>query len=446
MNGATLTYDEVTRRVVGTLWEPGNRFRLFVLASFLGIIVGAACWAYQIHIGLGAAGINHPVMWGTYLINFVFWIEIGHAGSLMSALLYLTHARWRAPIARSAEAMTIFSVTIAGLFPFIHLGRSWIFYWLIPYPNQRNMWPNFQSPLIFDFWAAGGYLLLSVLFWYTGLLPDLAVVRDRARGRRRTFYALLALGWKQGHHQWRPYKSAYLYFAAITTAFVPCVASIVSWDYALTIIPGYHSTIWGPYFLVGAVLSGLCMLLTLLIPLRRIYGLEDIISTWVLERIALVILFMSILMTYDYVVEFFLAWYGGEPTEWTTFKLRAGGYYSPIFWGVVFSVLVLPLLYILKKVRTSPAWLLITAIIINIGMWLERFVIIIGPVAHGYDPYSWGIYWPSWVEWGILWGSFSTLAFCFLLFSKYLPTISITEIKEDLEPPRRPAVLGKESD
>ncbi len=435
MNSHALTYEAVTARVVGTLWHPGRRFRMCLLFTFFGILVGAGCWAYQIYLGLGASGINHPVMWGTYLINFVFWIEIGHAGSLMSALLYLTHARWRSPIARSAEAMTIFSVAIAGLFPFIHLGRSWIFYWLVPYPNQRNLWPNFQSPLIFDFWAAAGYLTISVLFWYTGLLPDLAIVRDRASGWRRSLYAFFALGWRQSHHQWRPYKSAYLYFAAITTAFVPIVASIVSWDYALTIIPGYHSTIYGPYFLVGAVYSGLAMLLTLLVPLRRIFRLEDIITTWVLERIAWVMFFMAVLMAYDYAVEYFLAWYGGEPTEWTTFVKRAVGYYSPMFWVVVVTVVFWPLLFLFKGVRTSPGWLFASGIIINIGMWLERFVIIIGPVSHDFDPYSWGTYWPSWVEWGILYGSFSALAFGFLLFTKYLPTIPITEIKEDLEPP-----------
>ena len=436
MNSQALTYHELTGRVVGTLWYPSRMWLFFLLMSLMGMLLGASCWGYQIYLGLGASGINHPVMWGTYLINFVFWIEIGHAGSMMSALLYLTHARWRNPIARGAESMTLFSVMIAGLFPFIHLGRSWIFYWLIPYPNQRNLWPNFQSPLIFDFWAAGGYLTISFMFWYMGLLPDLAILRDRARGWHRTLYAVISLGWRQSHRQWRPYKSAYLYFAAITTAFVPCVASIVSWDYALTIVPGYHSTIYGPYFLVGAILSGLAMLLTLLIPLRRIYKLEDIISIWVLERVALVILFMGILMGYDYIVEFFLAWYGGEQTEWTTFMLRAGGYYSPMFWFVVASVILWPLLFISKKIRTSPMWLMISSIIINIGMWLERFVIIIGPVTHGYDPYSWGNYWPSWVEWGILYGSFSVLAFLFLLFTKYLPSVPITEIKEDLEPPR----------
>ncbi len=434
-----LSYRQVTEKVLNGLAMPRwSLYYLYLYLSLIGMAVGAGCWAYQIYSGMGASGLKHPVMWGTYLINFVFWIEIGHAGSLMSALLYLTRASWRSPIARTAEAMTIFSVSVAALFPFIHLGRTWIFYWLIPYPNQRNLWPNYQSPLIFDFWAASGYLTISLLFWYTGLLPDLAAARDHTSGWRRNFYTVLSLGWNLTQRKWRPFKHAYVFFAALTVSFVVCVASIVSWDYALTIIPGYHSTIWGPYFLVGAVHSGLCMLLTLIIPLRRIYRLEEIITVRVLENIAKVIVVMALLLIYDYLVEFFMAFYSGNETERTTFILRVAGPYVIIFWATVITALVLPLAFMFKGIRTSPSRLFILSIIINIGMWMERFIIIIGPPSHDFIPYAWGTYAPSLTEWGILIGSFSLFAFMFLLYAKLIPTVSIAEMKESsLAPPSR---------
>ncbi len=257
------------------------------------------------------------------------------------------------------------------------------------------------------------------------------------RGCGKNSTAFFSLGWSHQGRNWRPYKSAYLYLAALTTAFVPCVASIVSWDYALTIVPGYHSTIYGPYFLVGAVHSGLAMLLTLLIPLRSIYAFQEIITIEVLEKIALVLVFTALMMGYDYIVEYFMAWYSGNNTEWMTFVLRAWGKGAPMFWFVVITTIVWPLLFMVKKIRTSTVWLFVTAIVMNIGMWLERFVIIIGPPSHGYDPYSWGSFWPSWVEWGILFGSFSFFFLLFLLYSKLIPTISMAEIKEDLKAPVR---------
>ena len=430
-----LTYRDVNEIVLRGMKSPRKVYYLFLLLSFLGICLGWACWGYQVHVGLRAAGMNHPVMWGTYLINFVFWIEIGHAGSLMSALLYLCKAGWRSPIARTAEAMTVFSVAIAGLMPFVHLGRVWLWFWLLPYPNQRDLWPNFQSPLIFDFWAASGYLTLSLLFWYTGVYPDLAVARDHSTGLRRKLYKLLSFGWRSNQRQWHAFHSSYILFAALTVAFVPCVASIVSWDFALTIVPGYHSTIWGPYFLVGALHSGLAMLLTLIVPLRRIYKLERIITPSVLENIAKILIATAFLMLYDYLVEYFMAWYGGDPTERTTFLIRAIGPYASIFWFVVATDIVLPFLFAFKSVRTNILLLFVISIVMNIGMWLERFVIIIGPPAHDWIPYDWGLYWPSLIEWGILAGTFGLFFFLFLVYSKLAPTISISETKENLPPP-----------
>lgn len=438
-----LSYRDINEIVFRGMKSSRMLYYVFLFLSFLGICLGVSCWAYQLVSGLRAAGLNHPVMWGTYLINFVFWIEIGHAGSLMSALLYLCRASWRSPIARTAEAMTIFSVAMAGLMPFVHLGRVWLWYWLIAYPNQRTIWPNFQSPLIFDFWAALGYLTLSLLFWYTGLYPDFAVARDHSTGWRRKLYTALSLGWRSTQKQWRPFHGSYVIFSALTVAFVPCVASIVSWDYALTIVPGYHSTIWGPYFLVGALHSGLAMLLTLIVPMRHIYRLEKIITIKVLENIAKIIIAMAFLMLYDYLVEFFLAWYAGDPTEQHTFKLRVMGPYAPIFWFVVATVIILPFIFSFKSVRTNPTYLFVISIVINLGMWLERFVIIIDPPAHDWIPYDWGIYWPSLVEWGILAGTISFFFFLFLLYSKLAPTISITETKEELRPPGAPEEQSK---
>jgi Ni/Fe-hydrogenase subunit HybB-like protein len=433
-----ISYSDINQKVLRGLSAPRRTYYFILLACFVGVLIGAACWAYQFYVGLGAAGINHPVMWGTYLINFVFWIEIGHAGSLMSAALYLCRARWRSPIGRSAEAMTVFAVFIALLFPLIHLGRSWIFYWVLPYPNQRNLWPDFQSPLIFDLFAATGYLAISFLFWSVGLLPDLAVVRDRSQGIRRRLYGFFSMGWTQSYRQWVPYKWAYLLFAALTTAFVVCVASVVSWDYALTIVPGYHSTIYGPYFLVGAIHSGLAMLLTLIVPMRWIYRFEELITTRVLESIAKILIVTTLLLGYVYFVEFFMAWYSGQAAERTTFLLRASGPYGWMFWVTLFCI-SLPLLFLKKNIRTSPRWLFSIAIVVNIGMWLERFVIIVGPLTHDFIPYAWGLYMPSLVEIGILVGSFSLFFFLFLLFTKFLPTIAIAEMKETLGPQGRQA-------
>ncbi len=433
----TYTYSNVDQQVLRTLSPPGRSYFLLVGIAFAGILLGASCWAYQILTGLGAAGVMHPVNWGTYLVNFVFWVGIAHSGTLISAILFLFRANWRTAIARSAEAMTVFAIAVAGLFPFIHLGRVWIFYWLLPYPNQRNLWPNFQSPLIFDMVAISTYLIVSFLFWYTGLIPDLAVIRDRAHGLRRKIYGLLSLGWLGSQNQWRHYGSAYLFFAAFATPLVISVHSVVSWDFALAIVPGWHSTIFAPYFVAGAIHSGLAMVLTLLIPLRRIFRFENLITLSILENIAKTIVFTGLIVGYAYGVEYFTAWYSGNMVERDTFIWRAIGEYAPQFWIMVLFNSVLPLAFFFKKVRTSLASLFGIAILVNIGMWFERYVIIVGSVAHEYDPYSWGLYSPSWVEFGILLGSFGLFFFLFLLFVKFLPSISMTEVKEHLAPPVR---------
>jgi len=427
-----LSYQEVHERILAALAPPGKRYYLLLLACLGGILAGAFCWAYQIQRGMGVAGIAHPVNWGTYLVNFVFWVGIAHSGTLISAILFLFRASWRTPIARSAEAMTVFAIATAGLFPFIHLGRVWIVYWIMPYPNQRDLWPNFQSPLVFDVIAISTYLIVSALFWYTGLIPDLAAARDSFRGFRKKIYGFFSLGWTGSHRQWRHYGMAYLLFAALATPLVVSVHSVVSWDFALSIMPGWHSTIFAPYFVAGAIHSGLAMVLTLLIPIRRIFAFEAFITVRILENIAKVIILTGLIVGYAYLVEYFIAWYSGNRAEWDTFIWRAIGRYAPYFWIMLVCNTIIPLAYFFKSIRTNLACLFIIALLINVGMYFERYVIIISSAAHDYIPYAWGLYAPSLIEFGILAGSFSLFFFLFLLFLKFLPSVSITEMKEGL--------------
>jgi molybdopterin-containing oxidoreductase family membrane subunit len=429
-----LTYSEVDHTVLNTLSPPSGGYWILIMVLILGVLFGAACWTYQIFTGIGVGGQNNPVAWGIYLVNFVFWVGIAHSGTLISAILHLLRAGWRNPIARAAETMTVFAVMIAGLFPFIHLGRVWVVYYMLPYPNQRNLWPNFQSPLVFDMVAISTYLTVSSLFWYTGMLPDLARVREAATGLRKKIFTVLSLGWTGHHDQWRHYTRGYLFFAALATPLVVSVHSVVSWDFALGIVPGWHSTIFAPYFVAGAIHSGLAMVLTLMIPLRKIFRYERIITIGVLDNVAKTIIFTGLIVGYAYGVEYFLAWYSGNIVEQESFRWRAVGNYSLEFWIMVICNSIVPLLFFLKKVRTSIPWLFGISILINIGMWYERFVIIIGGVAHDFIPHAWGLYGPRFIELGIMFGSFSLFFLLFLLFVKHLPSVSMTEMKETLGP------------
>jgi Ni/Fe-hydrogenase subunit HybB-like protein len=426
------TYAQIDQAVLNTLRPASRGYWLLIFLLFLGVLLGASCWAYQIAVGIGAGGQDHPVAWGTYLINFVFWVGIAHSGTLISAILHLFRAGWRNPIARAAETMTVFAVCIAGLFPFIHLGRPWLVHYIAPYPNQRTLWPNFQSPLVFDVIAISTYLIVSTLFWYTGMLPDLATVRDKAAGYRKKIFTWISLGWTGRHEQWRHYLRGYLFFAALATPLVISVHSVVSWDFALGIVPGWHSTIFAPYFVAGAIHSGLAMVLTLMIPMRTIFHYEMFITEDVLENIAKTIIFTGLIVGYAYMIEYFLAWYSNNIVEQESFRWRALGEYSIQFWIMVVCNSLLPLLFFFKKIRTNLAWLFGISILINIGMWLERFVIIVGGTAHDFIPAVWGDYAPSGIEYGILIGSFSLFFMLYLLFAKHLPTVSMTEMKETL--------------
>jgi len=432
------TYGSVDDQILGAMWNPGGFYWLCLAIAGLGVLVGAFSWGYQIATGLGVANITHPTMWGSYLVNFVFWVGIAHSGTLISAILFLFRASWRTTISRSSEAMTIFAVMIAGLFPLIHLGRVWLVYWILPYPNQRNLWPNFQSPLVFDVVAISTYLTVSFLFWYTGMLPDLATIRDRSTGLKNRIYGFFSLGWRGSNFFWKNYGTAYLLFAALATPLVISVHSVVSWDFALGIVPGWHSTIFAPYFVAGAIHSGLAMVLVLLIPMRKIFRFENLITMEVLENIGKTIILTGLIVGYSYLIEHFVAWYGGDKAEEAQYMWRMTGYYSWCFWLMIVCNAVVPIFLFFKKIRTSLPALFSIGILVNIGMWFERLVIIAGSEAHEYDPYSWGVYkYPSPVELGILLGSFSLFFFLFLLFAKFLPTIAITEVKEAIPVPVR---------
>jgi molybdopterin-containing oxidoreductase family membrane subunit len=427
-----LTYKQIDDTVLDTLTPAGRRYWMVVALLFCGVLMGGACWLYQILVGIGVGGQNNPVHWGTYLINFVFWVGIAHSGTLISAILHLFRAGWRNPIARAAETMTVFAVCTAGLFPFIHLGRVWMVYYMLPIPNQRTLWPNFQSPLMFDVVAISTYLTVSSLFWYTGMLPDLAVIRDRSKGLRQKIFRVLALGWTGRMEQWRHYARGYLFFAALATPLVISVHSVVSWDFALGVVPGWHTTIFAPYFVAGAIHSGLAMVLTLMIPLRRIFHYEQIITIEVLQNVAKTIVLTGLIVGFAYATELFIAWYSHNIVEMETFRWRALGDYALQYWIMVTCNVIIPMLFLFRKIRTRIGWLLGISLLVNVGMWFERFVIIVGSVAHDFIPYAWGLYRPTLIEYGIMAGSFCLFFLLFVLFVKHMPSVSMTEMKETL--------------
>ena len=420
----------IDQTVLDTLERPSKQYWLIIIGLAGGVMLGAACWLYQIFTGIGVGGQNIPVAWGTYLINFVFWVGIAHSGTLISAILHLFRAGWRNPIARAAETMTVFAVCTAGLFPFIHLGRVWMVYYMLPLPNQRNLWPNFQSPLMFDVIAISSYLTVSVLFWYTGMLPDLATVRDRSEGIKKQIFTYLSLGWTGRAEEWLNHGRAYLFFAALATPLVISVHSVVSWDFALGIVPGWHTTIFAPYFVAGAIHSGLAMVLTLMIPLRKLFKYEAIITMTVLENVAKTIVFTGLIVAFAYGTEYYMAWYSHNSVEMETFRWRATGDYGIQFWIMVVCNTLVPLLFFSKQIRTNITWLLTISILINIGMWFERFVIIVGSVGHGFMPHAWGLYGPTLIEYGIMLGTFCLFFMLFMLFVKHMPSLAMAELKE----------------
>jgi Ni/Fe-hydrogenase subunit HybB-like protein len=431
-------YADVNRDSERLLSTPGPGYLALLGVSVLLVGVGAFSWFWQLAYGMGMSGLNNPVGWGTYITTFVFWVGIGHAGTLISAILLLFRAAWRQSIYRFAEAMTVFAVMTAGLFPIIHIGRPWFFYWLLPYPNQRELWPNFRSPLLWDVFAVTTYLTVSSVFFYIGMIPDIAAARDTTKvAWRRKLYTILSLGWRGSDREWKNWTRAYLYLAALATPLVLSVHSVVSWDFAISIVPGWHATIFAPYFVAGAILSGVAMVVTLMVPVRKIFGLRAYFTDLHFDRLAKLLLLTSIIVGYAYFIEYWVAWYSGELMERDVFWDRLFGEYWWAGWSmVIFNVLVPQLLWF-RKIRFNLNAFFIISIIVNIGMWYERFVIIVPTLARSYQPWKFVNYHMSWVEAGILLGSFGWFFMWFLLFLRYLPGISIAEIKEVLPPPMR---------
>ncbi len=433
----TQTHAEVTRDVIATLGKPSRGYVLMFVGAVLLFLIGLATFVALVKEGLGLAGYNPPVMWSVYITTFVFWVGIGHAGTLISAILYLFRSPWRTAVYRATEAMTVFAIMTAGLFPIIHIGRQWVFYWLLPYPNQRLLWPNFKSPLMWDVFAIGTYLTVSTTFLVVGLVPDIAAVRDKVSGWRKKLYGSLALGWTGSDRQWRHYSRGYLYLAALATPLVLSVHSVVSWDFAVSIIPGWHGTIFAPYFVAGAIYSGIGMVFTLLIPLRKVLKLEHMIQEHHFDNLAKLTLLTGSILFYAYAMEYFIAWYSGVSWEQTTFYLRAFG---PMWWAgwtmIICNAFVSQLLWF-KTIRTNVTALFIISIFINIGMWFERFVIIVSSLRNDFDPFAWGQLTPTWADWGVLAGSFGWFLMYFLLFARTFPIVAIQEIKEMIPMPRK---------
>jgi len=433
------SYADVNRDVVRTLDPPGPTYCAWM--SFAGLLLLAFVLAltWQLYLGLGVTGLRTPQYWALYITNFVFWIGIGHAGTLISAILYLFRARWRTSIFRGSEAMTIFAVMTAGLFPVIHVGRMWFVYFLFPYPNQRTLWPNFKSPLMWDVFAVSTYLSISTVFFIVGLIPDVAALRDASTGWRRRIYGLLAVGWEGSDRQWRHYLRAYGILAALATPLVLSVHSVVSWDFAMALTPGWHSTLFAPFFVDGAILSGFAMVLVLLLPMRHFFRLQAYITERHLDALALLLLVTSLVLTYFYVCDAFTVWYSGDHFERGSLLFRVTGAYAPLVWLQYLCNSLIPLVFFWRRARHSPVGLYVVSVFVLIGMWLERFNIIVPSLGHDFHPYTWGIFLPALVDTTITIGSFGFFFLLFLGFIKLMPSVSIAEVKETLPTPMRGA-------
>jgi molybdopterin-containing oxidoreductase family membrane subunit len=380
--------------------------------------------------GIGIWGINNPVGWGFAIINFVWWIGIGHAGTLISAILLLLRQTWRTSINRFAEAMTLFAVACAGIYPILHLGRPKLFYWLFPYPNTMQLWPQFRSPLIWDIFAISTYATVSLMFWAVGLIPDLATLRDRAQNPiARRIYGMLAMGWRNSATHWHHYETAYLLLAALATPLVVSVHTLVSFDFAAGIIPGWHATIFPPYFVAGAIYSGFAMVMTLSIPLRAAFKLEDFITMRHLNNMAKIMLATGLIVFYGYLMEIFFAWYSGNPYEQYMIANRIGGPYRHLWYLLILCNGLLPQLLWFRKVRHSVLALFVIALVVNVGMWLERFVIVVTSLHRDFMPSSWGMYFPTVWDWSTFIGSIGLFLSLLFLFIRVLPVISIFEMR-----------------
>jgi len=427
-----LSLREIDDLIARPMDEKPNKKYFLALSFTLSLMsIGAVSVALTLYYGIGMWGNNQPVGWAFDIVNFVFWVGIGHAGTLISAILFLLRQKWRTGIARFAEAMTIFAVMCAAIFPVLHTGRMWVaVVYLLPYPNQHGLWVNFTSPLIWDVFAVSTYFTVSLVFWYVGLIPDFATLRDRTASKiKKVIYSVFSLGWRHSHRNWQHYEKSYMLLAGFATPLVLSVHTIVSFDFAVSILPGWHTTIFPPYFVAGAIFSGFAMVVTVLIFVRKVFDLENIITINHLEKMNKVILATGMMVGYAYGMEFFIAWYSGNPVEQFAFINRAFGPYAWAYWIMVSCNVIFPQFFWVKKIRRSVPLMLIIAIFVNIGMWFERFVITVTSLHRDFLPSSWGYYTPTLVDFGVLIGSFGLFFTLVLLFTKTLPVVSISEVK-----------------
>ena len=426
-------YQKLDNAVIRSLTETSPRY--WMLVGTLALIVAGAvvAYGYQIREGLWVTGLNNPVFWGGYILTFVFWIGLSHAGTLLSAVLHLTHSEWRKPVYRCAEIMTLFSLVNAGLLPIIHLGRGWYFYWVFPpYPNQRGLWPNMRSPLAWDSIAINTYLVGSALFLFLGMIPDLATARDHTQGWRRKFYQILSLGWRGGEAQWQHLRRAYVLMAAFLIPLMISVHSIVSWDFAASNVHGIHSTIFAPAFVLGAIYSGVSVVITISVLIRKYLKFESYIRIEHLEKLAIFLFILCLLWNYMMFVENFVLWQAEDKVELAIMQAKIFGPYAWMFWIMIATIGLLPLSLAAKRIRTSPKALLIVTLLINIGLWFERYLILIPSLAFPDESFAWGSYSLSAVEGIVLIGTLALFGLNFLIFIKLFPSVSMYEIKEML--------------
>ncbi len=410
--------------------RPNRKYYIALSFTLFLLMIGVVSLGLTFYYGIGMWGNNQPVGWAFDIVNFVFWVGIGHAGTLISAILFLLRQKWRTGIARFAEAMTIFAVMCAAIFPVVHTGRPWLAGYLFPYPNQHSLWVNFTSPLLWDVFAVSTYFTVSLVFWYIGLIPDFATLRDRTASKiKKVIYQIFSLGWRHSHRDWQHYEKSYVLLAGFATPLVLSVHTIVSFDFAVSILPGWHTTIFPPYFVAGAIFSGFAMVVTVLVFVRKIFDLEHLITINHLERMNKIILATGMMVGYAYGMEFFIAWYSGNPFEQFVFINRAVGNYAWAYWIMVSCNVIFPQFFWVRKIRRSIPAMLVIAIFVNIGMWFERFVIIVTSLSRDFLPSSWGYYTPTMIDFGILIGSFGLFFTLVLLFTKALPVVSISEVK-----------------
>jgi molybdopterin-containing oxidoreductase family membrane subunit len=426
------TFASVTDKISSVVLSRRTPLGWFVgfgisFALFLVLVVSLSWLVLR---GVGIWGENIPVAWAFDILNFVWWIGIGHAGTLISAILLLLRQEWRTSINRFAEAMTLFAVACAAIYPALHVGRPWLAYWLFPYPNTMGLWPQFRSPLMWDVFAVSTYGLVSLLFWYVGLIPDLATLRDRAKARwARIAYGMLAMGWRGSAIHWHRYETAYLLLAALATPLVLSVHTVVSFDFAIGIIPGWHATIFPPYFVAGAIYAGFAMVLILAIPLRAVYGLEDFITLRHLQNMAKVLLVTGLIVFYGYLMEAFFGWYSANRYERFMILNRMTGPYAPLYWLLIFCNGVVPQVFWFSRARSNIAVLFTVAVIVSVGMWLERFIIVVTSLHRDFLPSSWGMYYPTVWDWSTYIGTLGLFATLLFLFIRVLPMISIFEMR-----------------